>query len=74
MPIAGKVTTTVSLSTSSGAADHDSTTTWLLPWPGLVALLLLLLLATWLVLRRRGVGARRLASAEEAPVISVQAH
>jgi len=71
IPSFGKVTTTVTVTTKDGPTDEAATSTWLVPWPALLVLLALIAVAIWLVRRYRGTGGRRVATAEEAPQLTV---
>ena len=67
----GKVTATVTVTAKDGPTDEAATSTWLVPWPSLLVLLALIAAAIWLVRRYRGTGGRRVATAEEAPQLTV---
>jgi len=67
VPALGRLTTTVSLDTEDGVRDQASTTTWLVPWPGVLLVAVLLAGLATLVQRRRNALARRLDEAAEAP-------
>lgn len=71
IPSFGKVTATVAVTTTDGPTDEAATSTWLVPWPALLVFLALIAVAIWLVRRNRGTGGRRVATAEEAPQLTV---
>jgi len=71
VPAFGRVTTDVEVTTAEGPESSGSTTTWLVPWPGLVLVLLLVGVAAWWLARRRGSAQRRLDALHEAPQIMV---
>jgi LPXTG-motif cell wall-anchored protein len=73
VPWAGRLVTTVTATSAEGASATESTTTWLIPWLGLLGIALLLALAGWYIHRRRTRIRRSLAKAESAPRIDVPA-
>ena len=73
VPWAGRLVTTVTATSPEGASAQESTTTWLVPWLGMLGIALLVALAAWYLLRRRSRIRRSLAKAESAPRIDVPA-
>ncbi len=71
IPSFGKVTATVTVTTTDGPTDQAATSTWLVPWPALLVLLTLIAVALWLIRRHRDTGGRRVATAEDAPQLTV---
>jgi hypothetical protein len=70
VPAFGRVTATVEI-TAPDVEARGAATVWLVPWPGVLLVLLVLAGLTWWWRRRRGVLARRLEVAEQAPQILV---